>query len=164
MKNISITKYLERDVWEKKLEQINCRIKFDSGSDQLTAYALIETPHILIGVNYEESSIYPKVKKLRNVDKYFVGADNRLVIVESKSEEICSQIDLQSYFVDVIEVVDKGLIIIEEIGVGFYKYFGERVWFTPTELIENYYVEKDTIIVTTDSGKIKLSTSTGKTI
>jgi len=164
MKGISIKKHLEFDIWNKELEQSQHNIKFDSGSEYLKAYALIETPHILIGVNYEEETVYPKVKKFIKLDDYFVGIDNRLVIVESKNEKILFQLDLQSFFVDVIEILNKGIIVIEEIGISLYSYTGERLWFTPTDFIESYYIEDESLIVVTDNSKVKLSTSTGKKI
>jgi len=96
------------------------------------------------------------------VNECFIGVDNRLFIVNTVEMKVISEIDLQSFFVDVVELANKGIIVIEEIGVGLYESTGGRIWFTPTDLIENYLVENDTIIVTTDTGKIKLSILTGK--
>lgn len=88
--------------------------------------------------------------------------DNRLTVIDIKLKKVTSQIDLQSFFVDVIEVGDKGIIVVEEIGVGLYERHGEREWFVPTDLIENYLVESESIIVNTEGGKLKLSTMSGK--
>lgn len=160
--NIEVSKILEKNVWENRLKQYDSRLLIESGSDDLSSFAIIETPNVVIGVSYEEDSIYPKVKQLNDTDVYFVGVDNRLLIIDTQLKKVTSQIDLQSFFVDVIEVGDKGIIVVEEIGVGLYKLHGERKWFVPTDLIENYFIESDCIIVNTENGKLMLSTTSGK--
>jgi len=162
MSNFPIIKFFERDIWNKRLSNYKSKLLLESGSENLISFAIIETPHVAIGISYEEDSVYPKVKSLDSVNECFIGVDNRLFIVNTVEMKVISEIDLQSFFVDVVELANKGIIVIEEIGVGLYESTGGRIWFTPTDLIENYLVENDTIIVTTDTGKIKLSILTGK--
>lgn len=160
--NLPIIKFHEKNVWKNKLSHYESRLLLESGSENLISFAIIETPYVAIGILYEEDSVYPKVKYLKNLDECFIGVDNRLIIVNIVKKKVISKIDLQSFFMDVLEVANKGIIVVEEIGIGLYESTGGRIWFTPTDLIENYLVENDNIIVTTDSGKIMLSISTGK--
>jgi len=164
MNNIKIINYLEKSIWQKKMEQYESKIMIDSGSDNLISFAIIETPNISVGLSFEESSVYPKVKKSNKADELFIGIDNRLIVLNTTEKKVISRYALQSFFIDVIHVSEFEYIIIEEIGVGRYGINSNRIWFTPTDLIEDFSIKKETISLKTNGEVIELSLLSGETL
>ena len=164
MSNINIQQFYEKSVWESQLKKYANPLLLESGSNSLTAFAIIEAPNIVIGASFEERSVYPKVKSFHNSNCYFIGIDNRLIIVDAKNINIISIIDLDSFFVDAFETKQDCVVIFEETGIGLYEFSGKKIWYTPTDLLDKYFVDDDIITICDGSTKIKLSILSGKTV
>jgi hypothetical protein len=159
-----ITKNLEKSIMLSKLNDTKSSIILESTNDSLNSYATIEFPDFLVGVMYEEESIYPKVMKTHNTNYYIIAIDEVVYQLDVNEKKLIWKVELESYFIDAIEIQSKGLLIIEEIGVGLYDDEGKCIWSKPTDLVESYLVEQDILIINTDSGKVKLSTEDGKDV
>lgn len=118
-----------------------------------------------IGIFDEGHGIKPSVLQIENQNKIYIAYNNKVSVVDMNKSEVVNTIEglfvvYELVYINQLEII----IVVSELGIQGIDLNGNIIWKNDTYLIEDYKIEKNSIVIKTEEGERIFNLDSGNEI